>query len=111
MPQDTTWDRQCCPAKIDFPRGTDPPWSSAVSRREGSSGCGAGCRVVTVEQRQEVLQLVETPDDLVETLFDGGQACGHSGIVRICDVSVRSWGVFHGGVFPSDWSPVARVAL
>jgi hypothetical protein len=24
-----------------------------------------------VEHRQEVLQLVETPDDLVETLFDG----------------------------------------
>ncbi len=35
-------------------------------------GCALTFWLYMVEHRQEVLHLVKTPDDLVETLFDGG---------------------------------------
>lgn len=57
-------------------------------------------RLYAVECHQEGLRLVETPDDLVETLFDGGQARRDCGVVRACDTAAVSWGVVHGGAFP-----------
>jgi hypothetical protein len=50
------------------------------------------------EPRHEVLHLVETREDLVEVVFDSGQARRHGGVVRTWDVAAGSRGVVHGCV-------------
>lgn len=59
----------------------------------------AAIRSVQPENRQEVLQFVETPDDLVEASLDGGQTRGHGGVALTWKTAVRSWGAVHDGMF------------
>jgi hypothetical protein len=56
-------------------------------------------RPCAVEHRQKALDLVETPEDLVETLLNGGQARRHGGVVRAWDRAAGTRGVVHDGAF------------